>query len=190
MSRLKHGQRNAGFTLIELMITVAIVGVLASIGFPALIQYIRSSRTVEPIGFLAEVKARQESYRLDFGAYYQVSTAWNSFFPTASPDEDKPQRWNIAGTGWETLGAMPSGGESRFVYSCVAGSPTEKPAIGVHPKVAAPSGDDPERGYKNINDFWFITVAVGDLEPGGEYMQMESYSHTKGIWSSTGVGIK
>ncbi|QSI34081.1 prepilin-type N-terminal cleavage/methylation domain-containing protein [Variovorax sp. RKNM96] len=63
--------RNAekGFTLIELMITVAIVGILAAIAYPSYTEYVKRSRRVEGQNLLNDAAARQERYRAQNGLY-------------------------------------------------------------------------------------------------------------------------
>jgi len=55
---------NQGFTLIELMIVVAIIGILASAAVPQYGQYVERSRLVEPMAMLTQIKQHVNSYYL------------------------------------------------------------------------------------------------------------------------------
>ncbi len=58
-----------GFTLIELMITVAIIAILAAIAMPSYQDYIRKGRRADAQSFMQEVVARQQHFLLDRRAY-------------------------------------------------------------------------------------------------------------------------
>jgi len=56
------GQRQAGFTLIELMIVVAIVGVIAAIAYPAYDDSVRKGRRAQAKADLVELAQRAERF--------------------------------------------------------------------------------------------------------------------------------
>jgi type IV pilus assembly protein PilE len=59
----------AGFTLIELMITVAIIGILAMVAFPGYQSYVRKSMRATAQSHMLAIAAQQEQFLLDRKAY-------------------------------------------------------------------------------------------------------------------------
>lgn len=86
-------RRDSGFSLIELMIVVAIVGILASVALPSYNTYLTRSKLSEAYSQLSTVRLRMERY-------YQDNRTYDS------------------GAGCATT--MPSGGDVKyFTYTCV-----------------------------------------------------------------------
>lgn len=61
--------RTKGFTLIELMITVAIIAVIAAIAVPNYTDYITRSKFSEAHGQLADLRVKMEQYFMDNRRY-------------------------------------------------------------------------------------------------------------------------
>ncbi len=71
-----------GFTLIEVMITVAIVAILAAIAMPAYTAYIQRSRVPAALDGLSSVATRLEQRFQDTGAYPTGAGCGGLLMPT------------------------------------------------------------------------------------------------------------
>ena len=67
--------RSHGFTLIELMITVAVIGILAAVAYPAYLDQVRKARRADAQATLLSISARQQQMLLDTRSYAAAAAA-------------------------------------------------------------------------------------------------------------------
>ena len=71
----KMFKNNKGFTLIELMIVVAIIGILAAIAIPNFLTYQCKAKRSEAKGNLGSIKTQQAAYFAEYDNYTTNQTA-------------------------------------------------------------------------------------------------------------------
>jgi prepilin-type N-terminal cleavage/methylation domain-containing protein len=92
-----------GFTLVELMIVVAIIGILAAIAIPNFTAMQYKSKRAEVPSNVDGIKTAEVAYEAAFDTYVEES----SYQPDA--DVGKAERAWEAGSAFDTLGWAPDG---------------------------------------------------------------------------------
>jgi type IV pilus assembly protein PilE len=101
--------RPAGFTLIELMIVVTIIGVLAAIAYPGYSAYTKRAQRSAAQQLMLEIASKEESYLQDARAYTTALTGTPSL--------------NMARTGWTCTAAACSNNFYDVAVTASGGPP-------------------------------------------------------------------
>ena len=155
------GQRDEcrGFTLVELMIVVVILGILAAIAIIAFRKYVQKSKTSEAYTILGDIRAKQEAYRAEFSQYCPVNPSLSEGLrhPSSAPRTDgRKVAWDPpVPNAWQQLGVRPDG-NVYLGYVTTAGIP---------PAVCAGEDCPPV----DTRDHWWVARAYADLN-GNEFM--------------------
>ncbi|MEM9175101.1 MAG: prepilin-type N-terminal cleavage/methylation domain-containing protein [Myxococcota bacterium] len=159
--------RTRGFTLVELMIVVAIIGVLASVAIPSYLNYQLTAKRSEGYANLASLAKAQKAYFAEFNDYIAVA-AEPSFtlgqVPTTVTRDSTPINAAFSSVGW-----VPEG-DVFFDYD-----------------TATPT--DPLTGACTCTEACFTATAYGNLD-GDASLSVMLYTHPDrlGGFCETGQG--
>jgi len=101
LQKLTKHRNQKGFTLIELMIVIAIIGILAAIAIPNFRNYQFRSKRAECPTNLKGIKVSQESYQAEMDTYIAL-------LPSPGAPGAAKQLW-VDNGGFATIGWAPSG---------------------------------------------------------------------------------
>jgi type IV pilus assembly protein PilE len=178
---MRRCEREArGFTLVELMVTVAIVGVLAVVAYAAYGKFVTYSHTTEATTILSGIKNRQEAYRAETGIYMNVSavlaanqstSGWTTaVYPHCAGPGTLPTAQKVAWPagscstgcciGWQKL-KVQSSAPTYYGFTTVAGNgsaPSQSVTI-----------DGTAVAWPTTTSAWFIATGVADTDGNGIY---------------------
>jgi len=151
------GVRQAGFTLIEILVAVALIGILAGIAIVSFGKQTRKARGSEANAVFAALRVAQEQYHLENGTYLSTGSNESNTHPAAPTP--RAQTMLPLPTTWTSLKVQLPENTVYCGYVAMAGAAGDGTNLGTKAVefglTAAPSTD------------WYYLLAHCDLDGNG-----------------------
>jgi type IV pilus assembly protein PilA len=158
--------RRRGITLIELLLTVALVGVLAAMAMVGYRKFIYAAQSAEPKHVIEGIRGAEQAYLAENLVYLGCSATLTDYYPNRTPNDKKMNfaqptdpRFVSTTNGWALLN-LTTDAPVRFGYAVVAG---------IGPPMAAPTAMLNPPAMPNLPNSvpWFSIQAVNDHDGNG-----------------------
>ena len=175
------GKSRGGFTLIEAMIVVVIVGVLAVLAVTAYRRWVQTAYLTEAQDMVKAIRAAQESFRAENSGYLNVSKDLGPGFdyPQLTPGKSKTA-WggtcsgcNNTSTGWSALNVSATA-PLAFGYSTRADN--------VNPPSLKLTVNGKQIDLTNMTAPWYVVEADGDHDGNGVFCNVYGLSATNEVY--------
>ncbi|HUU00812.1 MAG TPA: prepilin-type N-terminal cleavage/methylation domain-containing protein [Myxococcota bacterium] len=167
--------RSSGFTMIEMVVVVAIIGILAVVAIPVFRGYLMRSKASEAYTVLQGIREKEEAYFVEFKRY----TTNIAFTPGGSCAVGTGAvLWpDIANSPWIQLGFDP-GGPTYHAYRVT--TPYNANGVDGGSVLADGNGTD----WPAVRRPWFMLEACGDLNENGTPAHYYVSSHNKTVYKT------
>jgi general secretion pathway protein G len=103
-----------GFTLIEIMVVVVIIGLLAAVIVPQVVNKVDEARVTRAKADIASIESALTIFRLDNSKYPTTEQGLASL--TTQPTDPSIRNWRPGGYLTKKVGKDPWGNEYQYVY--------------------------------------------------------------------------